>query len=204
MQLSEMPIFRMYKLKIDQSNREDFVKAGVNDFLTSYQNEPGTLAMYATHLDTAGTDNYVFEFYQNEAHYQIHAQSPQFKAYGQLAQKVVIDKSLQELTPQKIQTLQQDMVISGANDYYVKMTTFQATPDLLIKLQSINEKAIYYLATLDEKQRQWICLELLQENKKTVLDGLIETMASNKVVKLLKVDTLVNRSFNLSASNPNH
>lgn len=99
MNLQQAPIFRMYKLVINPDDRQAFLDEGANNFQTSFKNEANTLMMLSSHLDTAGTINFVFEMYKDNASYQIHANSPQFKRYGQLAQKIVKEKSLQELEP---------------------------------------------------------------------------------------------------------
>ncbi|WP_334332877.1 hypothetical protein [Companilactobacillus sp. HBUAS59544] len=99
MNLKQAPIFRMYKLVIDSNNRQAFLDEGENNFQTSFETEANTLMMLSAHLDTVGTTNFVFEIYKDNTSYQIHANSPQFKQYGQLAQKIVKDKSLQELEP---------------------------------------------------------------------------------------------------------
>ena len=200
MKLTQLPIFRMYHLTIDSSQRDTFVEAGVHNLLTSHQSEPGTFAMYATHLDKTGTDNYVFELYQDEAAYQIHAASPQFKNYRQVAKKVVQEKDFQELYPQYLQTNRQELIVNGKNDYSLRLTTFdltQKTADTFkqeiysaIKRQDVT----YYLATLDETKTRWLSLEFMNciENKE--ISQLIESAASNIQTKVLIVDTLVSQA----------
>lgn len=93
-------IFRMFNLKIDASDRDEFVKVGRHNLTTSLANEPGTLTMYATHADPAGTDNYIFEVYQDENAYDIHAHSPQFKDFTSMAKDVIKGRSVTQLVPQ--------------------------------------------------------------------------------------------------------
>lgn len=197
MKLTETPIFRMYHLTIAAEKREAFLKAGVNNLLTSHQNEPGTLAMYATHLDEKGIDNFVFELYQNEAAYQVHANSSQFKAYGQVAQQAVTGKSLQELRPKYIKTNQVDMTIRGKNDYLLKLTTFKADNQTIEKilndLSSANESVTYYLAAVDETKQQWLSLELMDGMEVPLLDPTVFEPVTDRKTKLLQVDTLVSQ-----------
>ena len=197
MKITQVPIFRMYHLIIDKSQRNTFVEAGAHNLLTSHQNEPGTLAMYATHLDESGIDNYVFELYQDEAKYQIHANSPQFKAYVQVAKKVVRAKNLQELRPQYLQTNQQDLVVSGENDYSLKLTTFDLiekdTDTFKQKIAAMMKKQdiTYYLATLNETKTHWLSLELVRGIGNEEVSKLIESSARSVQTKILAVDTLV-------------
>lgn len=92
-------IFRMFNLKIDASDRDEFVKVGRHNLTTSLTNEPGTLTMYATHADPAGTDNYIFEVYQDENAYDIHAHSPQFKDFTTMAKDVIKERAVTQLKP---------------------------------------------------------------------------------------------------------
>ncbi|MFC6177016.1 putative quinol monooxygenase [Companilactobacillus huachuanensis] len=199
MRLTEIPILRMYHLTIDESQREVFETAGVQNLLTSHQNEIGTLAMYATHLNGQETENYVFELYQDESQYQIHANSSQFKAYGQVAQKVVKDKGLQELQPQYIQTSNSNMAVSGQNDYFIELTTFTSPSDtvqkLVEKLAKTSISGTYYVAAVDAVKKQWLCLELLRENQVSQISSILDqAISSDRITKLLKVDTMVSQA----------
>lgn len=89
----------MFKLRIDPSDRAEFIKVGRHNLTTSLKNEPGTLTMYATHADPAGTANYVFEVYQDDPSYAIHASSPQFKVFAETAQRVVKKRTVVQLKP---------------------------------------------------------------------------------------------------------
>lgn len=93
-------IFRMFNLKINASDRAEFLKVGRHNLTTSIKTEPDTLTMYATHADSAGTDNYIFEVYQDENAYDIHSHSPQFKNFAEMAKKVVKEKTIVQLTPE--------------------------------------------------------------------------------------------------------
>lgn len=59
------PLFRLFNLKITAKEREAFAKVGERNLLTSIENEPGTLAMYTSHVDPAGLDNRVIEIYRD-------------------------------------------------------------------------------------------------------------------------------------------
>lgn len=206
MELQVKPILRMYELTIDQKNRDSFVKEGTHNLLTSHANESGTLAMYATHLDQAGTKNFVFELYQNLEQYQIHANSPQFKQYGQLAQKVLTGHTMQELQPQFLTTNSTDLAISGENDYVIRMTKL-TLPETKVKtfkedLKKLNlSAAAVYAATIGENDLNWIILEVTRPNElSAALSELIKSESEISTEQLLKVDTMVSQA-NLKFSN---
>lgn len=198
MRLIEVPILRMYHLTIDGSKRDDFLAAGVHNLLTSHEEEPGTLAMYATHLDTAGIDNFIVELYQNNDQYLVHANSPQFKAYGQVAQKVVTDKSMQELHPQLLKTNDEDLIVSEQNDYYLKLTNFSLNTDMVAKfkaeLKNYQPESTFYLATIDSSKIEWLSLELVKDDSESLLDQRIKQFSNKSDIKLLKVDSLVSQT----------
>lgn len=198
MKLTEVPILRMYHLTIDGSQRDDFLAAGVHNLLTSHKKESGTLAMYATHLDAAGIDNFIVELYQNNDQYQVHANSPQFKAYGQVAQKVVTDKSMQELHPQFLKTNDEDLVVSEQNDYYLKLTNFSLNADRIEQfkndLKNYQPESTVYLATIDSSENDWLSLELVKDDSESLLDQSIRQFSNESGIKLLKVDSLVSQS----------
>jgi len=198
MKLTEVPILRMYHLTIDGSQRDGFLAAGVHNLLTSHKEEPGTLAMYATHLDASGIDNFVVELYQNNDQYQVHANSPQFNAYGQVAQKVVTDKSMQELHPQFLKTNDEDLVVSEQNDYYLKLTNFSLNADRIEQfkndLKNYRPESTAYLATIDASETEWLSLELVKNDSESILDKKIQRFTDKSDVKLLKVDSLVSQA----------
>lgn len=204
MVLKKMPIFRMYRLTIDKENREQFVQAGVHNLLTSKQNEPGTLAMFATHGDLDGTDNYIFELYQDDEHYNIHANSPQFAQYGQVAQKILKEKSVHELRPQYILTDNKPYVVSGGNQYVGQLLELKTSEQNVSKLKMFMEQISHikngalmsYAATLDES-KNWMILNVYRN----LADLKTSSLSNNSLIKdvvvsdkLLFVDTMVSQS----------
>ena len=104
MKLINAPIMRIFHLNINAPNRTAFVNEGKHNMMTSIKNEPGTLFMLAGHDDKLDESNYVIECYQDEEHYQIHANSPQFKHYGQVAKKTITGTEMINLKPELVKT----------------------------------------------------------------------------------------------------
>lgn len=75
------PVVHLFHLGIDKKNRDTFYQVGVENFQTSYKEEGGTLAMYASSLRENPLEYKVFEVYADETAYQRHRNSPHFKAY---------------------------------------------------------------------------------------------------------------------------
>lgn len=75
------PVVHLFHLGVDEKNRDSFYQVGVKNFQTSYEEEAGTLAMYASSLRENPLEYKVFEVYADEAAYQGHRNSPHFKAY---------------------------------------------------------------------------------------------------------------------------
>lgn len=71
----------LFHLGIDEKNRDTFYQVGVENFRTSYEEEGGTLAMYACSLRENPLEYKVFEVYADETAYQRHRNSSHFKAY---------------------------------------------------------------------------------------------------------------------------
>lgn len=97
--IKQAPLFRLFKLRIKAEQRANFAAVGQQNLLTSIKQESGTLAMYTGHLDDAGVENRVLEVYRDQASYEIHANSAQFKAFKTVAGQAVVAQSVLALTP---------------------------------------------------------------------------------------------------------
>lgn len=93
-------ITRLFKLERDMSQEQYYNEVGANNLTTSIEVEPGTLAMYATHDPDDPKTCYVFEVYADDDAYNTHVASPHFKAFGEMAVKVLTGRSVYQLVPQ--------------------------------------------------------------------------------------------------------
>ncbi|HEM3072701.1 putative quinol monooxygenase [Streptococcus suis] len=75
------PVVHLFHLGVDEKNRDSFYQVGMENFQTSYKEEAGTLAMYASSLRENQLEYKVFEIYADKAAYQTHVNSPHFKVY---------------------------------------------------------------------------------------------------------------------------
>lgn len=198
-------IFRRYQLQIDSSDRDRFVAEGVHNMTTSLAVEPGTLAMYATHLDVAGTNNFIFELYQNQAEYEVHANSSQFKQYGQLAQSVVQHKAVDDLRLEYASRSREKINVSGPNSKQMLMLDFKVAPELRAHFISAlhdqcrvvrDQVQICYSATFADNPNHWLLMLVFNDHQQLVRTAQTWPTWLNPYTGLvteqvLKVDTMV-------------
>ena len=92
---------------------EEFNQVGENNLLTSHKVEPGTLAMYSTHVPDDPATCYVFEVYADEDAYNVHAASPQFGEFVKLAGKALTGRSVYQLVPRLMIEKPEELCVTG-------------------------------------------------------------------------------------------
>lgn len=196
MKLLKKPIFSLYKLTIDPKNRQAFLTEGMNNLIASHRNEAGTLIMCATHEDEAGSVNYIFEMYQDEASYQAHAASPQFHRYAKLAQKVVQSKEIHKLNLETIHTSDQTLEIKGENSYFARLLEITTDYSKLKTLKNIAQNAIAsFVSNIDPDH--WVIIDIFQ-NKSTMerinIRQQLSKISTEYSVHELNIDTIVSQA----------
>lgn len=93
-------ITRLFKLGRRLDNIEEFNRVGEANLTTSIEVESGTLAMFSTHLADDPAMCYVFEVYADDDAYQVHAASPQFKAYVAMAANNLTSREVCPVNPE--------------------------------------------------------------------------------------------------------
>ncbi|RRK09760.1 hypothetical protein D1831_10920 [Lactiplantibacillus garii] len=205
MQMNRDMIFRRYQLEISAVDRARFVAEGNHNMTTSLATEPGTLTMIATHADDAGTHNVVFELYRDQASYQLHARSPQFKRYGQLAQAVVTGKAMDELQLEYLNSPQAGLNVSGASTQQILMFDLTVRPEwqaefkarLTAKLDQDHGQVVAgYAATFRDQPARGLLLLTYQQSTDRVTDSKawsawLGQYAQPVTSQVLTVDTMV-------------
>ncbi|WP_218015872.1 putative quinol monooxygenase [Bergeriella denitrificans] len=95
------PVFNLFELGVQPAQTERYRQIGEHNIRTSIAREKGTLAMYS--LQSADTPNlrYMVEIYADDAAYQAHLQSPQYRTFLAAAPHILTDrKQKTELVPQ--------------------------------------------------------------------------------------------------------
>ncbi|GEO56923.1 putative quinol monooxygenase [Companilactobacillus bobalius] len=195
MKLLKKPIFSLYKLTIDPKNRQDFLAEGMNNLITSHRNEAGTLMMCATHEDEAGSVNYIFEMYQDEASYQIHAASPQFQRYAKFAQKVVQSKKIHKLNLETLHANDQVLEIKDENPYFARLLEITTDYSKLEVLKSISQNTIAsFVSNIDSDH--WVIIDIFQ-NKSTMekvnISQQLSKISAEYSIHELNIDTMVSQ-----------
>jgi quinol monooxygenase YgiN len=134
---SGVPLFRLFKLEITAAERENFAAVGTQNLTTSIQNEPGTLAMYTSHVDSAGLHNRVIEVYRDDASYDIHAQSPQFAAFRTVAKRAVTQQTVVNLTPKLLLEQPRPLYRSPANEAFIQLMELTVQPGQTAAYQAV-------------------------------------------------------------------
>lgn len=195
MKLLKKPIFSLYKLTIDPKNRQDFLAEGMNNLITSHRNEAGTLMMCATHEDEAGSVNYIFEMYQDEASYQIHAASPQFQRYAKFAQKVVQSKKIHKLNLEILHANDQVLEIKDENPYFARLLEITTDYSKLEVLKNISQNTIAsFVSNIDSDH--WVIIDVFQ-NKSTMekvnISQWLSKISAEYSIHELNIDTMVSQ-----------
>lgn len=120
MKLKNAPILRLYKLETDPKDHQKYVEAGKDNMLTSIKDEPGTLFMQTGHENEG--KNYVFECYQDQEQYNVHANSPQYKAFAKTAAEILTNKVMVELQPEFIATSDEKLAVAEPANYVAYLT----------------------------------------------------------------------------------
>ncbi len=108
-------ITRLFKLGRKLDNLEEFNRVGETNLITSVTNEPGTLAMYSTHLADDPAMCYVFEVYADDDAYQVHASSDQFKAYVAMAADNLTTREVCPVEPELMVEKPEGLKITDGN-----------------------------------------------------------------------------------------
>jgi len=138
------PITRLFKLERDLAQRERFDSEGQSNLLTSIQTEPGTLAMYATHLPEDPATCYVFEVYSDDDAYQVHAASPQFKAYASMAMECLTGRAVYQLKPELLLEKADGLRVTDASGASPRCCFVQILPE---KLEDFREAVFANMRT---------------------------------------------------------
>lgn len=95
----EDPTVRLAELEIDPAHLEEYKSALREEIETSIRGEPGVLTLYAVSVKGHPERIRLFETYSGVTAYQAHLQSPHFKKYKTLTQKMVKSLTLVETDP---------------------------------------------------------------------------------------------------------
>ena len=106
-------ITRLFRLERDMAKEDYYNEVGANNLTTSIKIEPGTLAMYATHVPDDPKTCYVFEVYADDDAYNEHVASLHFKAFGKMAGEVLTGRAVFQLVPRLLVEKPEPLLVNG-------------------------------------------------------------------------------------------
>ena len=165
-------ITRLFKLERDMSQEQYYNEVGANNLTTSIEVEPGTLAMYATHDPDDPKTCYVFEVYADDDAYNTHVASPHFKAFGEMAVKVLTGRSVYQLVPQLLVEKPERLLVNGASDIEPHLVFVDVKPggeEAFLAAITANMRTavevepgvlVMYAATMADQPSRWVFWEV--------------------------------------------
>lgn len=166
-------IFRLFRLGLDLSYETDFNQIGYNNFTQSMELEPGTLAMYGSHVPGDKSQQVVLERYASDEAYQQHVASPHFKAFAGLAQKAITSREVVTLAPEIFLQKPTALRVLEPNDFSVRLATVtvsdsQAFADIVLPEMkaSMDKEAgvlVMYAGTDVDNPDTWYFFEVYKD-----------------------------------------
>lgn len=165
-------ITRLFRLERDMAQETYYNEVGANNLTTSIKTEPGTLAMYATHVPDDPKTCYVFEVYADDDAYNAHVSSAHFKAFGKMAMEVLTDRAVYQLVPQLLVEKAEPLLINGESDiepHLVYVDIKPGTEEAFLAAITANMRTavevepgvlVMYAATMADQPNRWVFWEV--------------------------------------------
>ena len=165
-------ITRLFRLERDMAKEDYYNEVGANNLVTSIKVEPGTLAMYATHVPDDPKTCYVFEVYADDDAYNEHVASPHFKAFGKMAGEVLTDRAVFQLVPRLLVEKPEPLVVnepSSIEPHLVYVDVKEGGEDAFLAAITANMRTavevepgvlVMYAAQLAEQPSRWVFWEV--------------------------------------------
>lgn len=95
-------IVRIAELEIDPARLESYKAAVKEEMEASVRVEPGVVAIYAVAEKNSPSKLWFFEMYADEAAYNAHRASPQFRKYLETTNAMIMSRRLIEAVPMQL------------------------------------------------------------------------------------------------------
>ena len=189
--ISNSVIFNMYQMSVKDEFRSAFNEVGKRNMVTSVAIENGTLAMYKT-VNEQG-ENLIFELYQDQAAYQQHTQSAQFKDFQRVATDAVAKREKIDLEPQFLGEQDVSLNTTTDNKMWVNIVRFTVKdgkgdefkriliPYLKKAMKAETEILVCYVSRMKDQPNKWLTVQVFQNddtfNKYVNSDGYHQVLA---------------------------
>ncbi|WP_297951857.1 antibiotic biosynthesis monooxygenase [uncultured Lactobacillus sp.] len=174
MKLEQAPILRLYKLETSKADHAKFIEACQQNMLNSQANEAGTLFMQTSHDEE--TTNFMVECYQDEASYEIHDSSPQFKQFISATKGLLTNRVAVKLFPEFISTKAENLSVSGPNNYVIYLTEIGVSlgkgdefahavmKEMKTAVEEENDILAMIAGTIENQPNEWLAIEVYRNN----------------------------------------
>lgn len=165
-------ITRLFRLERDLSQRAWFDEVGEHNLTTSIEKEPGTLAMYSTHMADQPQTCYVFEVYADEDAYNVHATSGQFQAFVNMAGQVLTGREVIPVHPELLLEKREPLRVTDGTVVRPRLARITVKPECdaafreavfaNMRASVVEEDGVLvlYAATLANDASQWVFWEV--------------------------------------------
>lgn len=208
-------ITRLFKLERVLEKRDLYDQVGANNLTTSIKVEPGTLAMYGTHVPDDPATCYVFEVYADDDAYNVHVASEHFQAFAKMAGEVLTGREVYQLNPQLLVEKNEPLFVNEPNcieSHLVYVDIKPGTEDAFLAAITANMRTavevepgvlVMYAATMADRPTRWVFWEVYAsadayaahrdtQHFKDYLTA-TEDLVEDKEFHVLAADTLVSQ-----------
>lgn len=206
---------RLFKLERDLAQKDWYNEVGETNLTTSIKQEPGTLAMYGTHLPEAPETCYVFEVYADEDAYQEHVASPHFKAFTEMAGSVLTGRAVYPVNAELLVEKESPLMVTTPEGAAPRCCFVQILPEKLdtfreavftnMRTSVATEPGVLYLyaASFADDPLHWVFWEgyaseeayaahIQTEHFKTYIAATADCLSDKELIALT-ADTLVSK-----------
>ena len=208
-------ITRLFRLERDMAKEDVYNEVGAHNLTTSIKVEPGTLAMYATHVPDDPKTCYVFEIYADDDAYNVHVASEHFQAFAKMAGEVLTGRAVYQLVPQLLVEKSEPLFVNEPNAIEPHLVYVDVKPggeEAFLAAITANMRTavevepgvlVMYAATLADNPQRWVFWEVYasadayaahreaQHFKDYI--AATESLVAGKEFHVLTADTLVSK-----------
>ena len=168
------PVTNLFEIQTYAAALTAFREVGDDNLGTSLREESGTLAMLSAHFTDAPNRHLVFEVYRDEAAYQAHTASPQYRRFVEVAKTAVAAREKIAVRPEFLgeNTALADL---GGSDKFIQYQMINVKPaqreafaDLSRRtfaaaLEAESGLLALYAVSLQDAPQQWRILRIYRD-----------------------------------------
>lgn len=163
------PVFNIFELGVQNGQTAAYDAVGKANVTASVGGEKGTLAMYSVKQKNNPQMAYMFEIYADEAAYQVHIQSPQYKNFLQKSPQILTDHKRkinvepQFLGDKKVRQTKRtinNLVIVDVKPEHAQAFKNTVLPEMAQSLKVERGVLAMYAATEKDNPNRWYFYEI--------------------------------------------